>query len=55
MGPIMLLGHTQMKEDCEILPVTNYLLDQGSHELKSDHWICQQVNHGYLQSSNNRF
>ena len=53
MDPIMLLSHTQMKEVCKnyLLQIIYLTYQQLNHGLKSDHWICQQVNHGNLDQA----
>ena len=51
MGPIMLLGHTQMKEDCKLYLLQIIILTKGAIRSLD----LAKGNHGYLQSSNNRF
>ena len=47
----MLLGHTQMKEDCKIYLLQIINLTKGAIRSLD----LAKSNHGYLQSSNNRF
>ena len=53
MDPIMLLGHTQMKEVCKnyLLQIIYLIYHQLNLWLKLDHGIYHQVNQGNLDQA----